>query len=51
MPPDLGFVVYAAEAQPDEFAAGRLGDALPERGLANAGRADEAQDGAGGRLD
>ena len=46
MPPDLGFVVHAAEAQPDEFAAGRLGDALPERGLANAGWANEAQDGA-----
>ena len=43
MPPDLGFVVHAAEAQPNEFAAGRLGDALPERGLADARRADETQ--------
>ena len=46
MSPDLGFVVYAAEAQAGEFAPGRLGDALPERRLADAGRADEAQDGA-----
>src|SRR6516225_3152183 len=43
MPPDLGFVVHAAEAQPNELAAGGARDALPERGLAHAGRADEAQ--------
>ena len=44
MAADLGFVVHAAEAQPRELAAGRAGDALAERGLADAGRADEAQD-------
>ena len=43
MPSDLGLVVHAAETEPDEFAAGRPGDALPERGLADAGRADETQ--------
>src|SRR5262249_36673192 len=43
MPSDLGFVVHAAEAQPHELAAGGPRDALPERGLAHAGRADEAQ--------
>ncbi len=44
MASDLGLVVHAAEAQPREFAAGRLGDALAERGLADPGRADEAED-------
>src|SRR2546426_8539285 len=43
MPSDLGFIVHAAEAQPHELAAGGARDALPERGLAHAGRADEAQ--------
>ena len=41
---DLGLVVHAAEAEPRELAAGRARDALAERGLADAGRADEAQD-------
>ena len=41
---DLGLVVHAAEADARELAAGRARDALAERGLADAGRADEAQD-------
>jgi hypothetical protein len=44
MAADLGLVVHAAEAHADELAAGCLGDALAERRLAHAGRADEAQD-------
>ena len=44
MAADLGLVVHAAEADARERPAGRLGDALAERGLADAGRADEAQD-------
>ena len=44
MAADLGFVVDAAEAHARELAPGRLGDALAERGLAHAGRTDEAQD-------
>ena len=42
MAPDLRFVMYPAKAQPHEFASGRFGDALPERGLADTGRAGEA---------
>ncbi len=34
----------SAERHADELTAGRLGDRLAERGLADAGRADEAQD-------
>ena len=41
---DLGLVVDAAEAGAHELAPGRARDALAERGLADAGRADEAQD-------
>ena len=41
---DLRLVVHAAQAHAHELAPGRLGDALAERGLADAGRADEAQD-------
>ena len=41
---DLGFVMGAAEADADEFAPGGAGDALAERGLADAGRTDKAQD-------
>src|SRR5205823_14803092 len=41
---DLGFIVDAAEAHPDELAAHRPGDALAERGLADAGRSDEGED-------
>ena len=41
---DLGLVMGAAEADPDEFAPGRPRDALAERGLADPGRPDKAQD-------
>ena len=44
MAADLGLVAHAAQAHPDELAARGLGDRLAERGLADAGRADEAQD-------
>ena len=44
---DLGLVTHAAERHAHELAAGRLGDRLAERGLADARRADEAQDRAG----
>ncbi len=44
MAADLGLVVHAAQAHAHELAPGRLGDALAERRLAHAGRADEAQD-------
>jgi len=40
----LRFVVHAAQRHPHELARERLGDALAERGLADPGRADEAQD-------
>ena len=45
---DLGLVAHAADADALELAAERAGDRAPERGLADAGRADEAQDAAGG---
>ena len=41
---NLGLVVDAAERHADELAAQRAGDGLAERGLADARRADEAQD-------
>ena len=41
---DLGFVVYAAQRHPNERSADRPRDALAQRGLAHAWRADEAQD-------
>ncbi|ENN85911.1 hypothetical protein RHSP_17182 [Rhizobium freirei PRF 81] len=41
---DLGFVTNAAKRHADILTAGRLGDRLSERGLADARRADEAQD-------
>ena len=41
---DLGLVVHAAQADAHELAAQRAGDALAERRLAHARRADEAQD-------
>ena len=44
MAADLGLVAHAAQAHADELAAGRLRDRLAERGLAHAGRPDEAQD-------
>ena len=45
MTADLGFVVHPAQRDAHELAPQRLGDALAERGLAHAGRPDEAQDG------
>src|SRR6476646_4837356 len=42
--PDLGLVAHAAEAHAHEFAAGGARHRLAERGLAHAGRADQAQD-------
>ena len=44
MAADLGLVVDAAEAHAHELAAHGAGDAPAERGLADAGRADEEQD-------
>ena len=44
MAADLRFVAHAAERHAHELAARRLGDRLAERGLADAGRPDEAQD-------
>ncbi len=44
MPADLGLVAHAADADALELAAHRFGDRAPERGLAHAGRADEAED-------
>ena len=41
---DLRLVVHAAEADAHEFAVHGARDRLAERGLADAGRADEAQD-------
>src|SRR5207248_9497194 len=38
------FVVNAAQAHANELATGRFGDALAERRLADAGRADKTQD-------
>jgi hypothetical protein len=42
--PDLGLIVYAAERDAHEVAAGRLGNRLAERGLADARRTGQAQD-------
>ena len=44
--PDVGFVADAAERDADEFSAHAPGDALAEGGLADAGRAAEAEYGA-----
>ncbi len=44
MAPDLGFVTHATKAHAHEFATGGLGDRLAKRRLANAVRADEAED-------
>src|SRR3546814_16070793 len=44
MAADFRFVAHAAQRLAHEFAARRLGDAAAERGLADARRADEAQD-------
>ena len=44
MAADLGLVAHAAERDAHELAAERARDRAAERGLAGAGRADEAQD-------
>ena len=44
MAADLGLVAHAAERHAHELASGRLGDRFAERGLADAGRPDQAQD-------
>ena len=44
MAADLRLVVHAPQADPRELAAHGAGDRLAERGLADAGRPDEAQD-------
>ena len=41
---DLGLVAHAAQGDAHELAPQRARDGLAERGLADAGRADEAQD-------
>ena len=41
---DLGLVAHAAEGEADELAPGGAGDRLGERRLADARRADEAED-------
>ena len=41
---DLGLVAHAAQRHAHELAARRPRDRLAERGLADAGRADEAED-------
>ncbi len=41
---DFGLIPHAAERDAHEFAPQRFGDRLSERGLAGAGRTDEAQD-------
>ena len=48
MAADLGLVAHAAERDADELAAQRARDRAPERGLADARRADEAEDRAAG---
>src|SRR5690606_2501322 len=45
VPADLGFVAHAAEGDARELAAQRVGHALAKRGLADAGRADQTEDG------
>ncbi len=45
MPADLGLVAHAAQREAEELAPHRFGDAAPQRGLAHAGRARQAQDG------
>ncbi len=47
MAADFGLVAHAAERHAHEFAPGRLGDRFAERGLADAGRTDQAQDRSG----
>ena len=51
MAADFCLVADAAEREANELAAGGLGDGHAERGLADAGRSGEAEDGAFGVLD
>ena len=44
MSADLRLVAHAAERDADELAVERAGDGAAERGLADAGRSDEAED-------
>jgi hypothetical protein len=44
MAPDLGLVAHAAQRHAHVLAARGLGDRLTQRGLADAGRPDQAQD-------
>ena len=44
MAANFGFVAHAAQRHAHELAVGRAGDRLSQRGLADARRADEAQD-------
>ena len=46
MAADFGFVAHAAEGQAHVFAPRGRGDGAGQRGLAHAGRPDEAEDGA-----
>ena len=47
---DLGFIPHATEGHANELAAGGLGNRHSQRSLADAGRSDEAEDGAFGIL-
>ena len=47
MTADLGLIVHAAERKANEFASGRLGNRPAKRGLADTGRADQAQNRSG----
>ena len=51
MAADFGFIAHAAERQAHELASGGLGDRHAERSFADAGSADEAQDGTLGIFD
>ncbi len=51
MTANFSLIAYAAERHPDKLAAGRLGDRHSQRRLADARRADEAEDRAFGILD
>ena len=48
---DLGLVAHAAQGDAHELTAGRLGDRLAQRGLADAGRTHQAEDRALQRAD
>ncbi len=50
MAANFGFITHAAERHADKFAAGGMADGHGERGLADAGRPDKAEDGTLGIL-